>query len=297
MKIPDNLTRLVGRQLLVGRKHAPHIMFVGGVAGVITSGVLACKATLKLHEKLDDFKAEIEEVKSEYYNPTMLAHRQYTLAENRKDLAYVYAKNTAKVVKLYAPAVVVGTVSVGLLTGSHVTLARRNAALAAAYTGLAETMAAYRKRVKEEVGEDKEKDLYYGVPVETNKKTGDQVIKVTDPSKRISPYSRWWDQSNPNWQNSPETNRHYIGLQIMYLNDTLKARGHVFLNEVYDELGLTHTQTGAVTGWIWPPRPGCDGEIVCDIMASRQEFQVGDEYQLLLDFNVDPGTIWNLIDP
>ena len=293
MRIPAVLTRAVSKQALTVQKHGPHILFGAGVVGVITAGVLACRATLKLGDTLDDFKAELDECKKEYYNPQVLSHREYTLTDNRKDLTFIYVKGTANIVKLYAPAVVVGTVSIAALTGSHVTLARRNAALAAAYTTLSEAFNKYRSRVRDEYGEDKERELYHDAPIAIEKKTGEAVIKMTDPAYKTSPYARWFDAGNPNWQKNAEYNREYIRLQLIQLNDRLHARGHVFLNEVYDELGLTHTPTGAVTGWMFPPRDGCDGEIIVNIYATQQEFMFGTEYALLLDFNVDPGVIWD----
>lgn len=294
MKIPESVTRAIGRQLLVARQHSPHILFGAGVIGVVSSTVLACKATLKLGDKLDHFKHEIDSTKKEYYNPQVLSHREYTKTDNRKDLAYIYVKETAGIAKLYAPAVIVGAASIAALTGSHVTLARRNAALTAAYTSLFETFKSYRGRVREEVGEDKEREIYLGAPVQIDKKTGERIIKTTANGDNISQYARWFDSSNPNWQKTAEYNRAYIDLQMFQLNDRLKARGHVFLNEVYDELGLSHTSAGSLVGWTWPPREGCDGDIICDIMVSRHDFHIGNEYQILLDFNVD-GVIWDLL--
>lgn len=294
MKIPESVTRAVGRQLLVARKHAPHALFVGGVVGVISSTVLACKATLKLSDKLDNMKHEIEETKKGYYNPQVLSHREYTQTDNRRDLAVVYARGSLDIAKLYAPALIVGTASIAALTGSHVTLTRRNAALGAAYTTLSEAFKSYRERVRKEVGEDKERELYYGTPISIDKTT--KMKTVEGANAKVSQYARWFDCNNANWQKTAEYNWHFIDLQIQQLNVNLKARGHVFLNEVYEALGLTHTQAGALVGWTWPPRPGCDGDIICDIMASRHEFHIGNEYQILVDFNVD-GVIWNLIEP
>ncbi len=294
MKIPESITRTISRQALVTRKHSPHIMFVGGVAGVVTSAVLACRATLKLHDKLDHFKDDLEQTKHAYYNPEFIMHRDRSLVDHRKELTYVYIKNTAVLAKLYGPAIVVGTVSIGLLTGSHVTLAKRNTALAAAYTGLAEGLAAYRDRVREEVGDDKEQQLFTGVEI-VKLKDGTSELKIADPAHKLSPYSRWFDQSNPNWQKTAEMNRWYINIQQIQLNDRLKARGHVFLNEVYDELGLTHTPEGAITGWLYPPREGHDGFIDCGVYASSNaDYHFGGEHQILLDFNVD-GQIWDQI--
>lgn len=294
MKLPETVTRTFSRQLLTVRKHSPHILFVGGLAGVVTSTVLACRATLKVNDHLDQIKAEVEETKHDYYNPSVLVHKEHTLVDHRKELAYVYFKGVVDLSRLYGPSIVIGTASIAALTGSHVTLARRNTALAAAYTGLSEAFSSYRSRVRAAYGDEKEQELYSGMKMITDKE-GNSSLKITDPAHKLSPYAQWFDCSNPNWQKTSDLNRWYIEQQQIWLNDLLRVRGHVFLNEAYDELGLPHTKEGAVVGWLYPAREGCDGFIDFGIYASRNaQFHIGDEYQILLDFNVD-GLMWDLI--
>lgn len=95
-----------------------------------------------IREVLDDIKDEIDGVK-EHLSDT---------PGYQKDLAYVYAKGTFKVAKLYGPAIAIGGTSIAALTSSHMQLSRRNTALTAAYAGLHQAYNEYRNRVRDAVG-------------------------------------------------------------------------------------------------------------------------------------------------
>ena len=88
--VPSVLTRAVGRQVLLTQKHSPRILFVAGVAGAVTSTVLACKATLKLNTVLDELEYDVENVKKD------LSETEHY----RKDLAFVYGKSAYKIGRL-----------------------------------------------------------------------------------------------------------------------------------------------------------------------------------------------------
>ena len=66
-------------------------------------------------------------------------------------------------------------------------------------------------------------------------------------------YTRVFGQDNKNWQRKNEYNKMFLAAQNGYLADLLQARGHVFLNEVYDMLGFSRTSAGAVVGWFKEP--------------------------------------------
>ncbi len=292
--IPNAVTRTAARQILVARKHSPHILFVAGVAGVVTSTVLACRATLKLNDTLDHIEHEVKEAKKEYYNPQVLSHREYTKNHNRKDIAYIYTSGAFDVVKLYAPAVIIGTISVGCLTGSHVTLSRRNAGLTAAYATISKAYDEYRKRVREELGEQRELELYRGdVMLKMKNEEGkDELVAVVDPTKG-SPYAKFFDEYNKNWKKNAEANQCLITHVQNYANHILNQRGHVFLNEVYHDLGFDHTTEGAVVGWLKDGNG--DGYIDFGMYdAQNVNFMNGFERSIRLDFNVD-GVIFDKI--
>jgi hypothetical protein len=282
--IPTSLSRVVGRQLLVVQKHSPHILFTAGVVGVVTSAVLASRATLKLAPVLEEAEYEINSVKTE------LKHRK---GQYQKDLTYVYTKNSLEVIRLYAPAVIIGTVSIGLLTGSHIQLTRRNTALTAAYAAVSTAYESYRERVREEIGTDRETELYHSISLKkvmVESKTAE--IMAADPNT-WSPYARFFDEASINWQKNAELNRNFIQCQQNWLNQKLHAVGHVFLNEAYDALGLERSGAGAVVGWLLD----ANGDNYIDFglyEASSARFINGLERNVILDFNVD-GVIFDKI--
>ena len=279
MTIRNTLSRVAGKSSLKLKKNSPHIMFGVGLVGSVTATVLACRATLKLETKFDEMKSDIDGAK-EMNDP--------------KDTAYAYVRNGVTLVEAYWPALAVGGVSIALLTGSHVQLTRRNAALTAAYGALHAAYTEYRARVREEVGEEKEQELYHGVTLEEAKNEAGKAakFKTVDPNS-ISPYARFFDEGSPNWHKNAEYNRLFIQCQQNYANDLLRARGHVFLNEVYDMLGIERSQAGAVVGWVIHG----DGDNFVDfgMFEAHQRGHVnGYEPSILLDFNVD-GVVYDKI--
>ena len=77
--------------VLKAKKNSPHIFFVGGIAGVLTSTVLACKATLKLEDVLDEAKEDIGTVKA-LGEGSREQGTTYIDKEYHRDLGYVYGK-------------------------------------------------------------------------------------------------------------------------------------------------------------------------------------------------------------
>lgn len=274
--IPVAISQAVGRKILELKKESPHIFFVGGIIGTVASTVLACRATLKLSEKLDVIQSDLNAAKE-------------LKDEDPKDSVYIYARAGLEITKLYAPAIIVGAASIAALTGSHIQLTRRNAALMAAYGVLQQAFDDYRERVREELGEDKELEVYRAI---RDEKVGKEVIKVVDPNK-WSAYARFFDEGSPFWRKDPELNFLFVRCQQQYANDLLRARGHVFLNEVYDALGIDRCKAGAVVGWVI----GASGDnyVSFNIYEAYQaQFVNGWERSILLDFNVD-GVIYDKI--
>lgn len=277
--IPESATRLVGRTMLKASKHSPRAMFVVGLAGAVTSTVLACRATLKLEKTLEEAENRIEAIKYPTSDGRVMVYR--------KDVARVHIINAGSILKLYAPSVIIGGVSIGLLTKSHIDLSRRNAALAAAYSSAQTAFNEYRDRVREEVGEEKEKDIYLGLKEETITEDGKKVkVKTYDPTK-LSMYNRMFDESNPNWHPAGGYNHIFLLNQQNMANDLLKARGHVYLNEVLIALGFDTCPEGQVVGWILGGDTS-DNRVDFGFMDVRNaDFVNHREPSIILDFNVD----------
>lgn len=287
-------------------KHSPEILMGVGVAGVITTTVMACRATMKLDDILVEAAETREKIKEVAENPVY--EDKYTEEDAKKDLVINYTQTAVKVVKLYAPAVAVGVISVGCLLGSHDILRKRNAALSAAYLTVDKSFKEYKQRVIDRVGEEVEKEIRYGIKAEEiietvtdeegNETTVSETVKTMNPTL-YSDYARFFDEASPCWQNDPEYNLMFLRAQQQYANDLLRAKGRLFLNDVYDMLGIEKTKAGQIVGWVYDrENPNGDNFVdfgIYDMSKERvRAFVNGYETNILLDFNVD-GNIWDLM--
>ena len=94
----------MGKITLGLKRHSPEILMVTGIIGVVASTVIACKATLKVNDILDNAKLEVEKI-HECAARTDLVD-EYSEQDKKKDLAIVYVQTGVKLAKLYAPAVI-----------------------------------------------------------------------------------------------------------------------------------------------------------------------------------------------
>ena len=288
------------------QKYSPEILAGVGVVGTVASAVMACKATLKLNDILDECKETRDKIKEVAENPRY--EKEYSPEDAKKDLTVNYAQTVMKVAKLYAPAVILGSASLGCLLASNDILRKRNAALSAAYMTVDKSFKEYRNRVAERFGDEVEKELRYNIKAEqietvvANEDGSETVVveegKVMDPNL-YSDYAKFFDEFNPNWKNDPEYNLMFLKSQQQYANDLLRARGRLFLNEVYDMLGIERTKAGQVVGWTYNMKnPTGDNFVdfgIYDMSKERvRAFVNGYETNILLDFNVD-GNVWDLM--
>lgn len=290
--VKNAVTSRFGRQLLVARKHSPVVLFAAGVVGIGATVVLASRATLKAQAVLDKHRHALETANSLYNDPKYKTD-EYTDKDYKRDLAVVYSTTLVQLTKLYGPAVVLGLASIAALTGSHVVLSKRYASATAAYAAMHKGFQEYRKRVTDELGVDKDREFRYGlvdkeVVEETEEGPVTKTIKTLG-NKHVSIYARMFDQNtSSSWNKEPGYNRFFIQCQQNYANDMLKSRGYLFLNEVYNMLGLSWTKEGQLVGWVLGD---CgDGYVDFGVFEGDrfmgQEFVNGNERSVLLDFNV-----------
>ena len=111
---------------------------------------------------------------------------------------------------------------------------------------------------------------------------------VADPNLQ-SDYAVYFDSKSRNYETNPDYNRMFLKAQQAFANDKLQTRGHLFLNEVLDDLDLPRTPAGQIVGWT---KDGPDGYVNFRIVEVEREIEGGrHEPALLLDFNVE-GNIW-----
>lgn len=295
------LVRVVGRGGLLTKKYSPEILIGIGVVGVVTSTVMACKATRKVDGLLDGHREILNEIK---YAKATVEESVYSEHDLKKDIAITYIQTGKELVKLYGPAVSLGAASICCILGAHNIMKKRNVALMAAYKAVEQGFNNYRSRVIEELGEEKDRQFRHGIRQEQvtvieededgKKKKVKKTIETIDPNG-ISVYARFFDEASPQWSKTPEYNMIFLKCQQNYANDLLHARGHVFLNEVYDLIGIPRSQAGAVVGWCLGEGDNFIDFGIYDFDNARgHDFVNGYERSILLDFNVD-GVIYDMI--
>jgi len=302
--VPNAIARKVAQQGFLASKNSPQILFGVGVVGMVGSTILACRATLQLDEVLNSIesdKSKAKLAKAQVDSGELSDDITYTESEYRKDLMIISTRGVGHIAKLYAPAVLLGAGSIGCLTKSHHILQDRNLALTAAYALVDGAFTRYREQVIDRYGEEVDRDLrYQSEEIDiVDEETGEisTVIRAVDGPG--SAYARFFDEmASTSWSRSPDINMLFLRTVQNYCNDRLKSHGHIFLNEVYRELGLSHTKAGAVVGWRWQKDSGdnfIDFGIWDGGSSVVNDFFNGRDGSILLDFNVD-GVIYDKLD-
>lgn len=307
MSIKSEMVKSASKASLHIRKASPQILIGAGIVSMLGSTVLACKAVMSCDDVLNDAKqnlANIEEAKGLAAQGKV----EYTDKQVVQDKTIAYSRAIVGFGKKFLPAAILAGAGVACILGGTHILNKRHAAVVAVLAASEESFRSYRDRIAERFGDDVEKEIRLG-GVKQDKATQKTVVDestgeesvveshedVVDPSK-ISVYAKFFDELNPNWEKDPDYNRMFLQAQQNYANDRLHSHGHIFLNEVYDMLGMEHTQAGSVVGWI--DSENGDGFVDFGIFdptnEAAREFVNGYERSILLDFNVD-GVIWNLI--
>lgn len=284
-------------------KHSPELCIAGGIVCGVGATVLACRATLKVGEVFDEYNdkmAKINFMKERIESGEVAAKGiDYSIEDAQRDKVILTIKTAVGLGKLYAPAILAGAASIAFILGSHHILSARNAALTAAYTTLSDAFKSYRSRVAEELGEEKEDELYKGFRTKIEETVNDKgkTVKTKQLVQEhpYSPYARCFDETNRYWRRNASDNKYFLAMQQSRANDKLKTDGHLFLNEVYDMLGFPHTREGAVCGWIYGEGDSFVSFGVWDALRQdARDFINCEERSIWLDFNVD-GVIYDMI--
>jgi len=276
-------------------KHSPEILVVTGIVGVVTSAVMACKETRRLDPVLEAHKQNAEAVHKKYaQNPDERAEK--------RELTSVYLKTGLGFVKLYGPSVTLGALSITGILASNNILRKRNMALAAAYATIDASFKQYRGRVIERFGEQVDKELRLGAHqekievTETDENGKEKKVKknatvVDNPMP--SDYARYFAYpearaAEPN----ADYNAFFLKAQQELANHMLRANGFLFLNDVYEMLGIEKSRAGQAVGWVYDKNCEDHGDNWVDFgiqeVYRKRSDKPGDyEKVFLLDFNVD----------
>lgn len=254
MNIPENVTRTASRILLKVQKHSPEILIGAGIVSGVAATAFAVKATLHCEEILDQHNANMAQINKARYVADNDDDITYTDADEKADKQTVYLKTGVEFAKLYLPTVILTGLSITCILSAHNILSKRNAAVVAAFAALSDKFDDYRDKVRQELGEEKDKQFMRAISVTeaVDEETGESLGNTTTQSLDIHGTDRFFDEMSPYWdRTNPEMNVAFLRAAVRRANDKLAIQGHLFLNEVYDMLGIQHSTEGAVLGWIY----------------------------------------------
>ena len=233
-----NITKYFKMAKKFATKRSPEILTGLGIAGMITTTVLAVKATPKALELIEEEKRK--------QNRALLDEAEKNGNEKCAQISNLKPIEVVKVAwKPYIPAALTGIASVGCLIGANSVNARRQAALYSAYKLSETALAEYKEKVVETIGEKKEKTVREKIAkdkVDQNPVTKTEIV-VTGNGESL-----FFDPiSGRYFKSDIETIRRII-------NDLNYAMGYgsemyVSLSQLYDELGMDHTAISDQIGW------------------------------------------------
>lgn len=234
-----NLPKLVKSAQLTIAKHSPEILTGIGIAGMITSGILAVRATPKA---------------------LLLIEAKHTELGLEHDEKLPPAEAVKATWKCYIPAAVTSLMSIICLVGASSVSARRTAALATAYKLSETALAEYQEKVIEEVGEKKERVIRDKVAEECVKKdpVSNHEVIITGKGTTLC-----YDGTFGRYFRSDIDS---IKKAINKVNRNVVTDMYVSLNDFYDEIGLSPTKIGDDLGWNLD-----DGEIDVDFSSQLAE--------------------------
>lgn len=279
------------------RKISPELALGAGIVcgiGAVVVGVMQAK---KVETAIAETQKELDDIQ-----------KAEETSENSTDVKKLswkaYNKMVWKIAKALAPAIGLEVASIACFLLSHGVLKKRYLNTTAAYAALSEAFRGYRGRVKEAMGDEAEKVLMAGGKVEKGiqveddegnmvKKTGNNLVIQ---EHKNSPYEFDFNRHTAQmWSADPDYSEVFLRNQQNYFNDLLQARGHVFLNEVLDSLGMKRTPAGAICGWV---KGAGDDYIDFGYMDTFiHDYKIDSDLcrkNIHLNFNVD-GQIWDMI--
>lgn len=283
-------------------KHAPTILSVTASAGVIATGYLAWKAGTRFEDvEGRDWDRRKECLK----NADNIPDEDVPKIERKNRILFIL-----DTVRTVAPAAIVGAATITMIYFSNSISKKRLAAMGAAYATLQTAFDGYKRTMVEALGKESvEKILKPKLP--NVGKSAEEILSsdnksdaanvsdaVVNSLKALSPYARIIaEESSTCWDpNEDYTSQNLAAVQL-WANRRLERKGHLFLNEVFDQLGLSRTREGAVVGWL--KNGEGDGYVSFGDFDASIYRVPSDDYtrvdsNFIVDFNVD-GVIWDRI--
>lgn len=231
-----NLTKLYRGVKNATVKHSPEILTGIGIAGMVTTTIMAVRATPKALLLIENEKREQNRILQEE-----------ALAQHKEAIPRVDRLKPVEIIKAtwkcYIPAAITGTVSVACLIGANSVNSRRNTALATAYSLSESTLRDYQKKVVETIGEKKEQTVRDAVAkerLEKNPVENREVILTTKGDTLC------FDVVSGRYFKSDIDKLKKVENE---LNRKMRDEMYISLNDFYYEIGLEQIKLGDDLGW------------------------------------------------
>lgn len=264
VRIPQKVTKALGKLLFKTKGLKPDIYIVGGIVLGGTALVVAVTDTWKGKDVLQsDIKLIDSRKNYDQQKPQMV---KLSDEQIKKDLYNARKKFACDIFKTYWKTAALGCTSIVLILHGKKLMRNQIIELSTMYATLLESYRRYRKNVIAEYGAEKDQEFMYGAKtVEAiDAETGEIVKKTVIDKDRAagSRYAKWfnegiWDGVNNRWiwQNRQYThNKSELIARLRLIenecNDYLEMLGWMTLNDVYKKLGLPQTEEGQHVGWV-----------------------------------------------
>lgn len=254
------MNKYINKALSTISEHKPEILVSVGLGGMVTSAVMAVRATPKALELIEDKKDEV-----------------YSNNLTKKEIFQAAYKP-------YIPSVVLGALSAACIIGGTVSSNRRNAALASVYAISESTLKEYQRKTVEVVGEEKAREIEREV-VKANIKERPVIIDQND-----SEYVTNTGEGNTLMYDSMSgryfrSSTNAIDRAINNINKSLLNDHYITLNEFYNEVGIPTISAGSLIGW-------CLEREMADISYETDMDQNGNPY-VVLNYRNRPCPLYN----
>ena len=258
MNIPSNITRAFGKIALAAKKNAPTILVATGVVSGVAATGMAIRATLKCDAVLELHNENMKNIEKARYvvdnDPDF--EGTYTEEQEKADRKTVKTQTALQFAKLYFPTVALTALSVTCILAGHHMMTKRNAAVVAAFTAVSSKFDDYREMVKDRLGADVERDIYKRIieeaELDENGEPNGDIHKEQSKKPVDMSTDRFFDEFSSLWNhNDPTMNVANLRAVTKTAQDKLTMQGYLFLNDVYDMLGIQRTPAGQVLGWLF----------------------------------------------
>ena len=275
-------------------KNGANIAFYGGLAGMVGTSVLVGRAASKYKDTVAEYNKQINDIKMT--KETIIFSTEEEKAY-KKDLTKAYIRKSLQILKLYYPAIILGSISGFGLVWSHNKNVSTITTLTTAYSALKAGFDKYRERVANKVGVKEEENLYFDAKEELieNPETGKKEKRTVLKDAHEYDFTRFFDQSSRFWDKDPDLRNLFLSGAEKELTARLKSGGYgnfLSINEVYDYLDIPKTKMGQLVGWFYyPDNPLYSNYIsfnLDDVTNEKvRDFKNGYESAILLRFNYD----------